>query len=64
MILHSILESGGKARHKATGQIVNIKHWSQHGIAVVTYHSGADYYVKHRDLVPIMTTNLAYPTPT
>ncbi len=57
MILHSMLKQGGKARHKATGQLVSIKHWSERGIAVVTAHSGNDYYVKHRDLIPVMTTN-------
>lgn len=57
MILRSQLQQGGKARHIATGQIVNIKHWSKYGLAVVTYRSGNDHYVKHKDLRPIMTSN-------
>jgi hypothetical protein len=57
MILRSGLQKGGKARYKATGQVVNIKHWSQHGLAVVTAISGDDYYVKHKDLIPIMSAN-------
>lgn len=47
-----ILE-GGKARIKATGQVVNVKRWSKHGIAVIEFKTGGEYILPVHKLIPI-----------
>ena len=41
MELNSGISEGGRARIKSTGQIVNVKRWSMHGIAVIEFKTGA-----------------------
>ena len=47
------LMQGGKARIKHTGQIVNLKRVSEHGVSVVSF-SGADYYISNIFLEPVI----------
>lgn len=53
MNLNSGMNQGGKARLKATGQIVNVKRWSTHGIAVIEFNSGGEYILPVHKLIPI-----------
>ena len=47
------LIQGGKARIKHTGQIVNLKRVSEHGVSVVSF-SGADYFISNIFLEPVI----------
>ena len=55
MNLRSDMLEGGKARIKTTGQVVNIKRWSSHGIAVVQFRTGGEYILPVHKLIPIAT---------
>ncbi len=54
------LKEGGKARIKQTGQVVEVRRVSQHGIAVVAFESGGQYFMLHNRLVPVSSAALAY----
>ena len=47
------LIQGEKARIKHTGQIVNLKRVSEHGVSVVSF-SGADYFFSNMFLEPVI----------
>ena len=47
------LIQGEKARIKHTGQIVNLKRVSEHGVSVVSF-SGADYIFSNMFLEPVI----------
>jgi len=53
------LREGGKALIKHTGQVVDVKRVSQHGIAVVAFRTGGEYVMPHKRLVPVTETVLA-----
>jgi hypothetical protein len=44
------LDQGTKVRIKYTGQVVELKRLSEHGISVVSLNSGADYFVSNKFL--------------
>lgn len=47
------LEEGGKARIKHTGQLVEVRRVSTHGIAIVAFRTGGEYIMPHHYLVPV-----------
>ncbi len=51
----TILKRGAKARIKHTGQIVELKRVSDHGISVVSFRTGGDYFISNKFLEPIFT---------
>jgi len=51
----TILKWGAKARIKHTGQIVELKRVSDHGISVVSFRTGGDYFISNKFLEPIFT---------
>lgn len=53
MKLRMDVMTGGKARIKATGQLVDVKRWSTHGIAVIELGSGCEYILPVHKLIPV-----------
>jgi len=51
----AVLEQGAKARNKYTGQVVELKRVSEHGISVVSLRTGADYFISNKFLEPLST---------
>ena len=52
--LHAnVLEQGAKARVKNTGQIVELKRVSEHGISVVSLRTGGEYFISNKFLEPL-----------
>ncbi len=49
------LRQGAKARIKHTGQIVELKRVSEHGISVVRVCAGSEYFISNRFLEPLVT---------
>lgn len=49
------LKQGTKAKIKHTGQVVNLKRVSQHGISMVSFSTGGDYLISNKFLEPIVT---------
>ena len=47
------LFSGDRAKIKATGQVVEVKRWSQHGIAVIRFRTGGEYILPVHKLEPV-----------
>jgi len=47
------LIEGGKARIKHTGQVVELKRVSEHGISVVLFHTGGEYFISNKFLEPV-----------
>jgi len=47
------LKQGAKARIKHTGQVVDLKHVSEHGISVVSFRTGGDYFISNKFLEPV-----------
>jgi hypothetical protein len=47
------LEQGGKAKIKHTGQIVDVKRVSDHGISVVVFRTGGEYFISNKFLEPV-----------
>ena len=47
------LIQGEKARIKNTGQIVNLKRVSEHGVSVVSFR-GSDFFISNMFLEPIV----------
>ena len=50
------LIQGEKAKIKHTGQIVNLKRVSEHGVSVVSF-SGGDYFISNIFLEPVIASN-------
>jgi len=51
------LKQGGKAIVKHTGQIVELKRVSEHGISIVSFHTGGDYFMLNNSLEPATVYN-------
>ena len=51
----SVLKEGARARLKHTGQVLELKRVSQHGISVVSFRPGSDYFISNRFLEPVFT---------
>lgn len=49
------LRQGSKARIKHTGQIVDLKRVSEHGISVVSFRTGGDYFISNKFLEPVVS---------
>jgi len=49
----AVLIEGGKARIKHTGQVVELKRVSEHGISVVSFLTGGDYFISNKYLEPV-----------
>jgi len=47
------LIEGGKARIKHTGQVVELKRVSEHGISVVSFRTGGEYFISNKYLEPV-----------
>jgi len=47
------LKQGDQARIKHTGQIVELKRVSQHGISLVAFRTGGEYFISNRFLEPV-----------
>ena len=52
--LNALIE-GGKARIAHTGQIVDLKRVSEHGISVVCFRTGGEYFISNKYLEPVYT---------
>ena len=52
--LTSVLTQGKKARVKHTGQIVELKRVSEHGVSMVSFSSGDDCFMSNRYLEPLV----------
>lgn len=48
------LQAGAKAVIKHTGQIVELKQVSEHGISMVTFRTGGDYLMSNKFLEPVL----------
>ena len=48
-----ILKQGGKARIKHTGQVVEVRRVSDHGISMVGFRTGGEYLISNRFLEPL-----------
>lgn len=46
-------KEGGRARIKHTGQIVQLKRVSAHGISLVSFKTGGEYFMSNRFLEPL-----------
>jgi hypothetical protein len=49
----SALVEGEKARIKHTGQIVKLKRVSEHGISMVSFRTGGEYFISNKYLEPL-----------
>jgi len=49
------LEQGQTARIIHTGQVVELIRVSQHGISVVSFRTGGEYFISNKFLEPIFT---------
>ncbi|MCW8852297.1 MAG: hypothetical protein OQK44_06480 [Gammaproteobacteria bacterium] len=49
----NVLKQGAKARVKNTGQIVELKRVSEHGISVVSFRTGGEYFISNKFLEPV-----------
>lgn len=52
-----VLEAGAKARVKHTGQIVDLKRVSHHGISLVSFRTGGDYIISNIYLSPVVVVH-------
>jgi len=50
-----VLKEGATARIKHTGQIVELKRVSEHGISVVAFRTGGEYFISNKFLEPVFT---------
>jgi len=50
-----LLKQGEKARIKHTGQVVELKRVSDHGISVVVFRTGGEYFISNKFLEPVAT---------
>jgi len=51
------LIQGARARIKHTGQIVNLIRVSDHGISVVAFRTGGEYFISNKFLEPLLTVH-------
>ena len=51
-----VLQQGEKARIKHTGQIVDLKRVSNHGISLVCFRTGGEYFISNKFLEPVFTS--------
>ncbi len=51
------LTQGAKARIKHTGQIVDLIRVSDHGISVVAFRTGGEYFISNKFLEPVITVH-------
>jgi hypothetical protein len=51
------LITGEKARIKHTGQVVELKRVSEHGISVVSFRTGGEYFISNKYLEPVYITH-------
>jgi hypothetical protein len=49
------LKQGAKARIKHTGQLVELVRVSEHGISIVAFRTGGEYFISNNFLEPIFT---------
>ncbi len=49
------LVKGASVRIKLTGQIAELKSVSAHGISIVSFSTGGDYFISNRFLEPVPT---------
>ena len=49
------LKEGAKVRIKHTGQIVELVRVSEHGISIVAFRTGGEYFISNNFLEPIFT---------
>lgn len=49
------LKQGTKAKIKHTGQIVELIRVSKHGISIVAFRTGGEYFISNTFLEPIFT---------
>ncbi len=50
-----VLRQGGRARIKHTGQVVELMRVSDHGISVVAFRTGGEYFISNKFLEPVFT---------
>ncbi len=50
-----VLRQGVKARIVHTGQVVELKRVSDHGISVVAFRTGGEYFISNKFLEPVYT---------
>ena len=50
-----VLKQGAKARIKHTGQVVELKRVSDHGISMVSFRTGSEHLISNNFLEPIAT---------
>ncbi len=50
----AVLEQGGKAKITHTGQLVDLKSVSDHGISLVTFRTGGEYLILNSLLEPVL----------
>ena len=48
-----VLKQGAKARIVHTGQVVELKRVSNHGISVVAFRTGGEYFISNKFLEPV-----------
>jgi len=48
-----VLRQGGKARIVHTGQVVDVKRISDHGISMVSFRTGGEYLISNKFLEPV-----------
>jgi hypothetical protein len=51
----AILIEGARARVKYTGQIVELKRVSCHGISLVSFRTDGEFFISNKFLVPVST---------
>jgi hypothetical protein len=51
----NVIQQGAKARVKNTGQVVEVKPVSEHGISVVSFRAGGEYFISNIFLEPVHT---------
>jgi hypothetical protein len=49
----NVIQQGAKARVKNTGQVVEVKRVSEHGISVVSFRTGGEYFISNKFLEPV-----------
>jgi len=47
------LKRGGKARIKHTGQVVDVKRVSDHGISVIAFRTGGEHLISNKFIEPV-----------
>ncbi len=50
---NGFLKQGENARIKNTGLVVELKRVSEHGISVVSFRTGGEYFISNKFLEPV-----------